>query len=477
MKGPLNTQVTPLVSGYPLITRERTEKLELLTHLTTNLAHAIVVCGPEGVGKTHLLKRFQDNAATSWFVCRVQGDGQLSLDKVKDILAETLFDKKAEKMPGTNFKFLPQAFDRLARQDAKAVLIVDDAGQLAPGIIEKIIHYTREEPVLRVVFILTHSELYLKNGTDPAIEECYQIEIPPLSEKQCGEFLEYLSTLPNPRIHYNAINENRVATLYRETHGIPGNILKHLPKPVSFKHTDRSVSILTFAVIGLIAVALGVQIWSSKRKTDGTETTVAENEYKNDEKIQELLKKSTATTQTVPPEAAPKPFEKLLAANGQMTNGEELKYDHLGQQMPTPMPSAENLPEPQITNSAQILEEPAASDQVQTKSLVANDEGGNWLKGQPVENYTLQVMALPDEQAMIEVVQRHQTLGQNLKYLRTKTKSGRDRFILLYGSFSSPEQANLEKQNLPKELQKVWLRQFGTVQTEINKRTQLPTSG
>ncbi len=473
----MNTQVTPLVSGYPLITRERTEKLELLTHLTANLAHAIVVCGPEGVGKTYLLKSFQDNAATSWLVCRVQGDLQLSLDKVKGILAETLIDRKAEKMPGTHFKFLPQAFDRLARQDAKAVLIVDDAGQLAPGVIEKIMSYARGEPVLRVIFILTHSELYLKNGTDPSIEDCYQIEIPPLSEKQCGEFLEYLSTLPNPRIQFNAINEDRVAALYRETHGIPGNILKQLPKPVSYKQTDRSVSILTFAVIGLIAVALGVQIWSSKRKTDGAEVTTAENEYKSDPKIQALLKKSSATTQTVPPEAVPKPFEKPLAANGQMPNGDELKYDHLGQQMPTPMPSAENMPQPQVATGANTPEEAAASEQAQTKSVVTNDEGGNWLKGQPVENYTLQVMALSDEQAIIEVVQRHQALGQNLKYLKTKTKRGRDRFILLYGSFPNPEQADVEKQNLPKELQKVWVRQFGTVQTEINERTQLPTSG
>ena len=56
-------------SGYPLITRERTEKLELLNHLVSNLAHAIVVCGPEGIGKTKVLKTFQDTTEEPWIFC------------------------------------------------------------------------------------------------------------------------------------------------------------------------------------------------------------------------------------------------------------------------------------------------------------------------------------------------------------------------------------------------------------------------
>ena len=78
----------------------------------------------------------------------------------------------------------------------------------------------------------------------------------------------------------------------------------------------------------------------------------------------------------------------------------------------------------------------------------------------------------PNEQALIEVVQRHQALGQNLKYLKTKTKRGKDSFVLLYGSFASREQANSEKDLLPKELQKTWLRKVSAVQGEIIVATQ-----
>ena len=72
-------------SGIPLITRERTEKLELLKHLITNLAHAIVVCGPEGVGKTRLLKTFQEIIPASLVLCSVQGDGQVTLEKIQEL--------------------------------------------------------------------------------------------------------------------------------------------------------------------------------------------------------------------------------------------------------------------------------------------------------------------------------------------------------------------------------------------------------
>jgi DamX protein len=239
-KFPVKAQIKSPDSGYPLITRERTEKLELLSHLVSNLAHAIVVCGPEGVGKTKVLKAFQDATEEPWIFCCLTGDNQLKLDKIQ----ESLSDSIVQAMPDLKSVSLANAFSRLATRNNKIILVIDDAGNLPPGLIEKIIAYAERKPVLRVIFALTHSEIYLKNGTDPAIDDCYQIDIPPLSEQECGDFLEYLATLQNPRIEFNAINENRVAALYSETHGIPGNILAKLPAPDNSKKPDYSKPVL-----------------------------------------------------------------------------------------------------------------------------------------------------------------------------------------------------------------------------------------
>ncbi|WP_411727790.1 AAA family ATPase [Methyloglobulus sp.] len=494
----MNAQMNAPDSGYPLITRERTEKLELLNHLITNLARAIIVCGPEGIGKTRLIKNFQKTTLESWIFCWVQGDSKLSLEKIQELLGETI----GQNVPDLKFQSLENGFDRMASWCMKIVLVIDDAGNLAPGLIEKIISYIDGKPVLRIIFALTHSELYLKNGTDPAIENCYQIEIPPLSEKQSGEFLEYLSTLPRPRIQFSAINENKVAALYRETHGIPGNILAQLPAADVRKKTDHSMVILTYAVIVLIVVALGVQWWSSRQKIDSNKVTATDNNQQGDTNIQQaLVKPQVAPVQVKQPESvsqspeSPVPQETQGPAEtlntgksagfrddvindplSQVTVEQGLKHDETGLQSPGPVSSAsENAGQLQANDVPHITEEVTASGQVQVDTSIALDEGGHWLMEQPVENYTLQLMALSRKQAIIEVLQRHQALGQNLRYLKTKTRSGKDRFVLVYGSFSSPEQAKSEGALLPKELQKIWMRKMGSVQREMNTATQTHT--
>ena len=499
------------VSSNPLISRERAQKVELLNHLVANLAHTIVICGPEGVGKSRLLKRFQETTTEPWIFCWLKGDNTLNMDRIQELLGESI----AQYMPDLKSLPLANSFDRLATRNNKIVLVLDDAGSLAPGLIERIISYAERKPVLRIILALTHSEIYLKNGTDPAIDDCYQIDIPPLSEKQCGDFLEYLSTLPSPRIQFSAINESMVATLYRETHGIPGNILANLPAPDDNKK-DYSKTILFSAVAGLIALALGVQWWSSRPKTMAPETTAVVTKPRaklivqpptiqpTAQAIQPIVAQSQASTpqapmalpqqapvpQTVPPsvpQQAQKPVESKNASppsvarndvindlDNQAAIEEGLRHNDTHLPPPNPAPVAENSSQPVLANTydnvmPKATETGAVVRQDQIDPSVALDASGQWLSEQPVENYTLQLMALSNEQAVIQVMQSHQqALGQNLRYLKSKTRSGRDRFVLVYGSFTSPEQAKAEAGTLPKELQKTWLRKIGVVQAEIN---------
>lgn len=470
----MKAQIKSTDSGYPLITRERTEKLELLNHLVSNLAHVIVICGPEGVGKTRMLKNFHETTKESWIFCWLTGNNQLKLDKVQEALSESI----VQAMPDLKSLSLANAFNRIDTRNNKIVLVIDDAGNLPPGLIEQIIAYAERKPVLRVILALTHSEIYLKNGTDPAVDDCYQIDIPPLSEKECGDFLEYLSTLSNPRIQFSAINESRVAALYSETHGIPGNILAQLPEADNTKEKDYSKLALIGGVIGLIVLALGVQWWS------GQQTTAENKAEKDSEKQQaEASINPAVSAQVTQPEPASQPTTEKPAGSLIAGKSTDIRNDvidslnqvannqDLGQDKSSDL-AAELPSQPSVNNEGQLAENTGAV-QAETVAHIPEDEGGRWLLSQPVEHYTLQLMALSNEQAIIEVMQRHQVLGQNLKYLKTKTRTGRDRFVLLYGSFPSPEQAKNESNILPKELQKYWMRQMGAIQSEIG--TALPT--
>ncbi|MFI3221231.1 MAG: AAA family ATPase, partial [Methylococcales bacterium] len=168
---------------YSLITQERTEKLELLIHLLSNSPHAIVLCGSKGVGKTTLLTVFQQRRNALWQTCIVQGREDLTVEQIQTQLLETHLPTQT----------LESFFEQLIKQQQKIVLIIDDAGSLAPQLITTIIDYANFHPVLKVVFVLSHDDLAIKTHSDSAIEECHIIEIPPLSESQCGDFLQHLA--------------------------------------------------------------------------------------------------------------------------------------------------------------------------------------------------------------------------------------------------------------------------------------------
>ncbi len=481
MNSALNVKIPTPASSYPLITKERTQKLDLLQHLVANIARAIVVCGPEGVGKTRLLRVFQEALTESSLACWIKGDSQLTIEKIQELLGQTL----TEKLPQLTVNALDRAIENLSRQNISVVVIIDDAGQLAPGFIETVIAYSNGKPALRLIFALTHSELYLKTSTDPAVEDCYQIEIPPLSEKQCGEFLEYLSTFPRPRIQFNSINETNIGQLYLETHGIPGNILKILPEPDNNINKDYSKIFLVFAVFGLIAVALGVQWWSAKQAVEGDKQVALANTPVQQMKPDTVLEHShqqgvqpSAGTEVTTQQNGQSPSTALnpsqlperqdvnspVAAIASVTDASPVALENTAsddKKIPQPQP------QPQTPERVKPAEPALAENQQPVNLLTSSEEGENWIKAEPVENYTLQLMALPNEQTIVEVMQRNQSLGQHLRYIKTKTRTGRDRFVLVYGSYPSIEEANKEKGVLPKELQKTWVRKIDSIQKEL----------
>jgi DamX protein len=229
-----------------LITKERTQKLDLLIHLLSNLTQALVVCGPEGIGKTTLLKILQERKAESWRYCLIQGNAAVSFEAIQEQLLRA---QSVQSVSGQS-----------AGQYKQVVLIIDNAGALVPGLIAAIIQYAAASPVLRVVFALTHDELQVKRVSDRAIDDCHIIEIPSLSEKQCGDFLQHLSTKPYANVSFKAIGDNMVAHIYRETHGVPGRIIDEISGLSSgAKQGGKLKWVLVLAVAAAIAIAVGVQ--------------------------------------------------------------------------------------------------------------------------------------------------------------------------------------------------------------------------
>jgi DamX protein len=246
---------------HALISPERARTLELLNHLLANSSQTLVVCGSEGIGKSTLLKVLQEHKMASWRYCRVPGNAGLSFEKLKEYIAVAIKQDQS----GKQDQALSGAFLQLESQRKKLILMIDDAGLLAPGLINKVIAYAEDNPVLRVIFVLTHDDLTEKNSSDNALDESHLIEIPALSEQQCGEFLQYLAAKPRAQIALSEINEAMIAAVYRETQGIPGRIIAGFPGFDDAKQSPGSLGILVAAVAGLVVLALCTQWYSASK--------------------------------------------------------------------------------------------------------------------------------------------------------------------------------------------------------------------
>ncbi len=229
---------------YSLITQERTAKLDLLIHLLSNSNRPVVLCGSKGVGKTTLLGVFQQWRNELWQICLIQGRAELNLEQIQSRLTSLC--------PAT--ETLASFFERQAILHKKIVLIIDDAGSLAPRVINAIIDYAAAQSVLNVIFALTHDDLAIKSRSDNAIEDSHIIEIPPLSEQQCGDFLQHLALKSKLHVPIPSITDDMIAELYQKTHGIPEKILVQIPTLVRQKKPGKTTGVLIVVLLVLIVV-------------------------------------------------------------------------------------------------------------------------------------------------------------------------------------------------------------------------------
>lgn len=524
LKKSLNTPVDTAV--HSLITQERTQKLELLIHLLANLMQPLVVCGPEGIGKTTLLKILQDREAESWLYCPIQGNAGLSFEKIQDHLSAAITHDRPERYTQT----LTAALGQYECQNKNIILIVDDAGQLVPGLITTIIRYVESNPVLRVVFVLTHDELHVKNRSDRVIDDCHFVEIPPLSEKQCGEFLQHLSTKSWTQISFNAINENMIEAVYRETHGIPGKIIAELPVLASNpKPSVNARWILTAAVAGLISIALYVQWATSEQHIENNEVAMASAGSRGGNE------KTPSLTALLPPapaeisqnEHAAPPIQQdtlqqqsLMNEKSSTLSGVEDILDNLDElealvPVPKNMPGKNNadspgfdienkrllnarqsqetdLPldkgkldgvekgksidriepvlaeEPGITEKKKRLKATTVSNEQAEPVPTAQNSGRQWLVTQPANNFTLQLMVLSKQQSVMNVLKKYPVLGTEIRYV-SKIAKGKERYVLIYGSFSSSAQASLARNSLPAEFRKAIPVKISTIKRSVSR--------
>jgi DamX protein len=281
----------------PLITKERTQKFDLLLHLIPNLKQHLIVCGASGIGKTLLLDMLYDIDNDAWQCCFVQGSAELSFETIEIQLTKTMLRN--------NHESLNQAFHDFQEQHKKIVLIIDDAGLCVSGLMTTLIDYAATQPALKLIFSLTPETRNNHRKTDKALENCYLLEIPTLSKRQCAYFLRHLAAKPRT---YSAlpIDEKLLDKIYRDTHGIPARIMADFTKLSRENQNDYSKWLMAFAGLMILTIAINQGI-----------------RYFKKEAVEDAAILPVEKVESIEQPVAPKPDKKLPTPVESQTKSEE----------------------------------------------------------------------------------------------------------------------------------------------------------
>ena len=510
------TQTNKIVNGQTkspvcsLITLERSQKLDLLAHLITNLRQSLIVCGPVGIGKTTLLNVLKERASPDWRCFYIQAGHHLSFEGIQEQLSYFIQKQQKELKTLDLNGYLVQ----LAQRNQKLVLIIDNAGLLVPGLIDALNRYSLTNPSLRIIFALTQDELYVRNSSDRTVDECHFIELPPLSEKQCGEFLQNLSSKPGSVVSFNAINDTMIAHLYQETHGIPGRIMEELPHLSEYGQVRAVKWTLVVSVILVVMAGLIYWAWEENRpvKPLAVETLPsAEPSMKRFEFTQPKIQLDNQPSIFAAPEVgieddknavatAPvnntieafedlnqQPHSETEATAGIEAEVIESQVATAEQTVATEKVTAERpLPEPEQEHAESVQAKPIKAKAEPVLSVepprttieshkaiepesgkpVSETDDRQWLNSQSPKNYTLQLIALSSRQSLLALMKKYSSLQPHFKYIKTVSNQ-KEKYILLYGSFNSYASAGSAMQKLPREFRKSWIRRFKVLQNDI----------
>ncbi len=246
----------------PLITKERTQKFELLLHLIPNLKQHLILSGASGMGKTLLLDMLYDLDREAWQCCFVQGNAELSFEQIEAQLTKTMLRNKHES--------LDKAFHDFQEQHKKIVLIIDDAGLLVSGLMTTLIDYAVSQPALKLIFSLTPADRQNHRKTDKGLDNCYLVEIPALTKRQCLSFLRHLASKPRTYDVMQNMDAKLLDKIYRETQGNPGLLIAHFKQLSRDKQNDYTKWLLGFAglLIATICINQGVRYFKGKSAND-----------------------------------------------------------------------------------------------------------------------------------------------------------------------------------------------------------------
>jgi DamX protein len=479
-------EVKPLQS---LLSPARQQKFELLTGLMKTQQRPLIICGPNGIGKTTILEQLAKSNNKRQLWSYIECDASLNAGMIVSYLSSVL-SMRAER--GTNKNDskiahkLANQLNQIADNGHTVMLALDDAGQLQADVITKLFAFARQCNGLQLILAITPDHLFIKRTTDYVIDECYVVEIPPLTDQESEVYtLDYLHK-NKQLLTFDATAEEIATEIYAKSQGVPGIAMQELSKMTTQSSTlagdFKPGSLVWLAAFGLI----GLLIWGglsylgnpggdsenpnyvdlnnsppplvdANTALKKLQAEQIKNHLDDNQKVMLASSKKTDNTEDSATISVVSTTEDIL--NSTLTeHAARLTDDHT-------VTASADLNQTQALDNKQTLEIRAQQPVVQ----VAQDaiQGPDWVLVQDGDSYTLQLMASSEMQILKEHIKHLPQLHQQLAYYHMK-RNGQHWYALIYGIYPSAEAAMQASKDLPASLGKPYMQRIRKIQARIH---------
>jgi DamX protein len=511
-----------------LLSPARKQKLELLASLIKTQQQSLIICGPEGIGKTTILKRLAKSNNTKQLWNYVECDSSLTVSILLTHLSSVLSlnkERTSKKNKSKVAQKLAGQLSKIAKNGHTVVLVLDDAGHLQAGVITKLFAFARQCEGLQLILAITPNDLFLKRTTDYVIDDCYVVDIPPLTEQESESFTLNFLQENKQRFDFDTLPENFTTEIYRKSQGIPGAVLqgvsKMSPQSLSLSGENKFSNLILLGSLGLI----GLFIWGGLSFLGGLGNHSTNTNYVDlnnappplvgiDPVSRQTLEKDVAMVDEKP-QKTPVSNESFritadssmisvvpttedilnstladdaasLTANAGVTEVASktennalagLKAPNLQQDKPTDeTDQGKKIPSNKQQTPALVFEETLNNDpnkSNKTEEILRSAQtvfpgvhGPNWVLKQDKNSYTLQLMASSEKETLLRYIEQSSKLHAETAYYLMKLK-GEDWFGLIYGVYPTVAAAKKAMRQLPQSIGKPYMLRINEVQGRI----------
>jgi type II secretory pathway predicted ATPase ExeA len=441
------------------------QRLQVLKQLVQGRDFLIMVIGEKGSGKTTLLNQFMVSADDNWSTCTIRAHSKT--DNKNSQLLENLDGRPSF----------------ILSDKQTPIVMIDDAHELTGIELKYLLQKTQSFERLRkpnrlLLFCEPRIKTTMNSLTESIPKEIVinKVYMPPINEAEAAEYLLHRLNIAG-FTGKNPFRLSDIRAICRASDGLPGLINEKAHKLLLRKYYKKVgrdsfrisslFSVRSFGLVASLVVLLSLAKFLLFQNSN-TPELVPKKYIKPVPKIQvEDKKRKPARTTSV---------EQVIKTT-------DIKVGKSAQAPSKPIDILKS-PEPiSLTKARAVKKESSISSSAPTEKVKKTGENTlssvivekgiyreSWILAQNPSYYTIQILGVRDEKAVLKFVGKHRLWNQ-AAYFQSNFK-GKDWFSLLYGLYPTSKEALLAKEKLPEEIRKLspWIRKMASVHNAITDK-------